>query len=63
MLSQDQKEIAAQLTKFVVENGRVTSEHGDWNESLRGEVEFEADAQDIEDAAEIAEYAVEQFGE
>lgn len=51
---------AAEIAKFVVENGRVESD-GDGNlnqESLRGEVEFECEERGLEDCAEIADLAL-----
>lgn len=58
MYSQNQMNTAAQLSQFVVENGRVQSdENGLSLESLRVEVEFECNERGLEDCAMIAEAA------
>jgi hypothetical protein len=58
MASRKQIEIATEIAQFVVENGRVVGQGTEWIESLRNEVEFEADERGLEDSAEIAEAAV-----
>lgn len=60
MSSQNQMNIAAEITQFVVENGRVEPDGDGINlESLRIEVEFEASERGLEDCSEIAAVAVE----
>jgi hypothetical protein len=49
-------QVAAEIVRFVVENGRVESGN---DESLRVEVEFEAMERGYADASEIADLAVE----
>jgi hypothetical protein len=58
MASRNQIEVAMEIAQFVVENGRVSGEGGDWLESLRDEVEFECGERELEDCEEIAEAAV-----
>ena len=60
MFSQEQLNQAAEISKFVVESGRVESDDdGNINsESLRVEVEFECGERGLSECAEIAEAAV-----
>ena len=63
--SQDVIETAAQITKFVVGMGRVGNARllpDQWNNSLWGEVEFEASERGLENSKEIADAAVQEFG-
>jgi hypothetical protein len=59
-MSQDQMNQAAEISRFVLENGRVESDgEGNLNlESLRTEVEFECSERNLPDCDEIAEAAV-----
>jgi hypothetical protein len=65
MYSQQQLNVAAEISQFVVENGRVESDaDGNLNlESLRAEVEFECHERGIEDSDEVAAAAVELVSE
>ena len=60
MFSQEQLNQAAEISKFVVESGRVESDDdGNINsESLRVEVEFECGERGLSECSEIAEAAV-----
>lgn len=57
-MSQDQMNQAAEISRFVIENGRVEGEGEAWTESLRVEVEFECSERNLPDCDEIAEAAV-----
>ena len=58
MASRKQIEVAQEIARDVVENGRVSGEGSEWLESLRVEVEFECNERNLADSAEIAQVAV-----
>lgn len=55
------KDTALEIANYVVENGRVEGDGDEWIESLRVEVEFEADERGLENSTELAELAVESY--
>lgn len=58
MSSRRQIEIATEIAKDVIENGRVEGAGEGWLESLAVEVKFECSERGHEDCEEIAEAAV-----
>lgn len=60
--SQVTKEIAAAITRIVIDNGRITAsvdDHEAWLTELENEVEFEASEQGYDNSTDIAAAAIE----
>lgn len=59
MKENELSQVAAELARFVIDQGRVKgTDHEWWLSSLAVEVAFEADERGYENASEIAEEAV-----
>jgi hypothetical protein len=59
--SQELSAVAAEIARFVIEQGRVEKDEAWFITSLGAEVAFEADVRGYENATEIAEEAVRQY--